>query len=250
MLNVEQRQDGLDDVIYTANQAGVTHFLCVSVEMQTLPEVLACAEKYKNVYASVGQHPNDIVNYDPSVEELIEKSQHDLVVAIGETGLDYFRTDAENTKQQQEAFRKHIQAAKILNKPIIIHTRQARDDTITIMHEQQANLVRGVMHCFTEDWAMAKKALDLDFYISFSGIVTFKNAKELQEVAKKVPSDRFLIETDSPYLAPVPMRGKPNEPAFVKYTANFLAELRSQSFEKIAQQSTDNFFELFKHARK
>lgn len=250
MLDISKREGGLDDVIKSANDVGVTHFLCISVDMKTFPDVLACAENYSNVYASVGQHPNDVVDYDPCVDELVEKANHHRVIAIGETGLDYFRTDDQNIQQQQNAFRKHIQAAKLVNKPIVIHTRQARDDTIAIMREEHANEARGVMHCFTEDWEMAKKALDLGFYISFSGIVTFKNAKELQEVAKQVPCDRFLVETDCPYLAPVPKRGKPNEPAYVKYTAEFLAELRGESFETIAQQSTENFFELFKHAKK
>ncbi len=245
MINVSERKGGLDNVIETAEQAGVTHFLCVSVEMQHYPEVLACAEKYPNVFASVGQHPNDIINYHPSIDELTQAASNDRVIAIGETGLDYFRTEADNIVQQQQGFRDHIDAAKQVRKPIIVHTRQARKDTIAIMKEQQANQVQGVMHCFTEDWEMAKKALDLDFYISFSGIVTFKNAKELHDVARKVPADRFLVETDCPYLAPVPMRGKPNEPAYVKYTAEFLAELRGESFETIAQQSSENFFTLF-----
>lgn len=250
MLDVSEREGGLDDVILTAEKVGVTHFLCVCVDMQTFPDVLACAQKYSNVSASVGQHPNDIIHHDPRVEELVAAAQNNLVVAIGETGLDYFRTQEGDVESQQQAFRKHIAAAKQVRKPIIVHTRQAREDTITIMTEEHAEEIQGVMHCFTEDWSMAKKALDLGFYISFSGIVTFKSATELQEVARNVPADRFLVETDCPYLAPVPKRGKANEPAYVRYTAEFLAELRGESFDTIAKQSTENFYQLFSSARK
>lgn len=249
LLDVSTREGGLDDVLHVAEAAGVKHFLCVSVEMKNFPDVLACAQKYPNVSASVGQHPNDIIDYDPSVEELVQAAQNDLVVAIGETGLDYFRTEAIDVAQQQQAFRKHIAAAKQIKKPLIIHTREAREDTIKILREEKANEVQGVMHCFTEDWETAQKALGLNFYISFSGIVTFKTATQIQEVAKKVPADRFLIETDCPYLAPMPMRGKPNEPAYVRYTAEFLAQLRGESFETIAKQSTENFYRLFASAR-
>lgn len=246
MLDISSREGGLDGVLHAANEAGVTRFLCVGVELQSFPEVLRCAETYPSVYASVGQHPNDIIHHDPSIDELVALAQNPRVIAIGETGLDYFRTQGDDdVARQQNAFRKHIHAAKRVHKPLIIHTRDARADTIKILQEEQANEVQGVMHCFTEDWEMAKQALDLDFYISFSGIVTFKTAQQIQDVAKKVPSDRFLLETDCPYLAPIPMRGKPNEPAYLRYTAEFIAQLRGETLEIIAEQSTANFYRLF-----
>lgn len=245
MLDISNREGGLESVFQAANAAGVTHFLCVGVELKTFPDVLRCAEVYPNVYASVGQHPNDIIHHDPSVEELVKLAENSKVIAIGETGLDYFRTQGDDIAQQQNAFRKHIAAAKQVKKPLIIHTREARVDTIKILQEENAQEVQGVMHCFTEDWEIAKQALDLNFYISFSGIVTFKTAQQIQEVAKKVPADRFLIETDCPYLAPIPMRGKPNEPAYLRYTAEFLAKLRGETFEAIAEYSTANFYRLF-----
>lgn len=247
---LESEGKDLDVVMQNARAAGVKHFLCVSVEIATFPAVLQCAERYSDVSASVGQHPNDVIHYHPSVEELVGLAQQDLVIAIGETGLDYYRTTPENVAQQQQAFREHIAAAKQVKKPLIIHSRHARADTIQILAEENAQDVCGVMHCFTEDWAMAKQALDLGFYISLSGIVTFKNAVELQSVAKQVPSDRLLVETDCPYLAPVPMRGKPNEPAYVRYTAEFLAELRNTDLATLAAQTTANFYQLFSTARR
>jgi TatD DNase family protein len=232
--------------IAAAEKEGVGHMLCVCVDLETFPQVLSIAERYPNVAATLGLHPNEKVSSEPSVNDLLALAKHPKVVGIGETGLDYFRTEADAIDGQQQRFRTHIQVAKTLAKPLIIHTRMARADTIRIMREEEAQEVSGVMHCFTEDWEMAQQALDLNFYISFSGIVTFKNAIELQDVAKKVPLDRMLIETDSPYLAPVPHRGKPNEPAFVRYVAEFIAELRGISYAEIAEQTTTNFFNLFK----
>ena len=246
MLDITERDGGLQSVIDAATTADIEHMLCVSVDMKTFPDVLACAEQYANVSASVGQHPNEIAEPTPTVEKLVELAQHPKIIAIGETGLDYFRTTGDDLVQQQQALRIHIQAAKQAVKPLIIHTRQAREDTIRILQEEHANEIGGVMHCFSEDWQMAKQALDLGFYISFSGIVTFKNALELKEVAKQVPLDRMLIETDSPYLAPVPHRGKANEPAYVRYIAQYLAELRDEDFCTIAQATTENFYRLFK----
>ena len=170
-------------------------------------------------------------------------------MAIGETGLDYFRVDGD-LGWQRERFRTHIRAAHQARKPLIIHTRDARDDTIAILREEQAQAVGGVMHCFTETWEMAKAALELNFYISFSGIVTFKNAASLREVSAQVPDDRILIETDSPYLAPVPFRGKSNEPRYVDKVADTIAGLRGVSTEYLAQLSTDNFYRLFSAARR
>jgi TatD DNase family protein len=193
---------------------------------------------------SVGVHPNVTEGHEPTVDELMALADNQKVIAIGETGLDYFHSSGD-LEWQKQRFRNHISVAKTLNKPLIIHTREAGHDSLDILAEQGADQVGGIIHCFTEDWAYAEKALDLNFYISFSGIVTFKNAAAIQEVAKKVPADRFLIETDSPYLAPIPFRGKPNYPLYVRHVAEKLAELRNTSLEQIAQQSTDNFYRLF-----
>jgi TatD DNase family protein len=234
----------LDGVINQAKAAGIGHMLCVCIDMENFPAVHAIAEKYDMVTASVGKHPTEIDGIEPSVEMLVEKAKLNKVVAIGETGLDYFRIKDESEKAlQKQRFINHITAAKQAKKPIIIHTRKARKDTIEILRSE--NFGHGVFHCFTEDWEMAKKGLDLGLYISFSGIVTFKNAKDIQEVAKKVPLDRILVETDSPYLAPVPYRGKPNYPAYVRQVAEYVAELRGISYQELAKSTTDNFNRLF-----
>jgi TatD DNase family protein len=247
-LDLTQYNGSLANAIADAHANNVTNILCVCIDLEHFPAVLAIAEAYQNVYASVGIHPTEIIPREPTVDALIQLGSHSKVVAFGETGLDYYRDDS-NKLVQQERLRKHIQAAKALNKPVIIHTRQAQDDTINILKSEGADQVGGVMHCFTETWAMAQKAIDLNFYISFSGIVTFQNAKELKEVAKLVPLDRMLIETDAPYLAPVPYRGKPNQPAYVKHVAEYIAQLRGIRFEQLAEQTTENFFNLFKQAR-
>lgn len=249
MLDLSIYPNGIADVMTTARQLGVEHMLCVGVDLQHFPQVLSYAEQYPHVYASVGLHPTEQEEIEPTIEQLIELAKHPKVVAIGETGLDYYRVEGDMT-WQQDRFRRHIQVAKQLAKPLIIHTRQARQDTIAILKEEQAEEIGGVLHCFTEDWEMAKAALELNFYISFSGIVTFKNAVELQDVAKRVPLERMLVETDAPYLTPVPYRGKPNQPGYTRYVAEFIAELRQEPFEKIATQTTANFFELFKCATK
>lgn len=234
-----------DELLKFAMDEGVVHFLCVCINLPELDAMSDFAHRYDNVHITVGQHPNEPIDIEPTVERLVELVKNTpKVVGVGETGLDYYRTEAQ-TSWQQDRFRTHIRAAHQAQLPIIIHSRQAREDTINIMREEKADLVGGVMHCFTEDWEMAKKALDLGFYISFSGIVTFKNAKELHEVAQKVPLDRMLIETDCPYLAPTPYRGKPNQPAYVKYVAEKIAELRGVDPHKIAQKTTDNFYTLF-----
>lgn len=245
MLDLSLYPNGIDDVFVSAKQLGVEHMLCVGVDVEHFPEVLAYAERYPNVFASVGLHPTEQESDEPTIEQLVSLASHPKVVAIGETGLDYYRHEGDLTWQQQR-FRRHIQAAKQLNKPLIIHTRQAREDTISILKEQGAADVGGVLHCFTENWEMAKAALDLNFYISFSGIVTFRNATELQDIAKRVPLDRMLVETDAPYLTPVPYRGKPNQPGYTRYVAEFIAELRQEPLEKIAEQTTANFFKLFR----
>jgi len=234
----------LSKAIRAASEVGISQILCVCIDLENFKDILHIANTYPHVTASVGIHPNEKIQHAPSVDELVQLADDANVVAIGETGLDYYRSGGDLT-WQHDRFRMHIQAARKAKKPLIIHSRQARDDTIRIMHEESAGDVRGVMHCFTETWEMAKQAMDCDFYISFSGIVTFKNAKEIQEVAMKVPLNRMLIETDAPYLAPVPYRGKPNEPAYVRYVAECIAELRGIPLEEVALQTTQNFFDLF-----
>lgn len=234
----------IDQVLANARDNDVSHLLCVSVNLEDFPRVLALAEQHEHIFASVGVHPNEQEGRDPSVEELVKLASHPRVVAIGETGLDYFRSHGD-LDWQRDRFRRHIRAARQCGKPLIIHSRDAREDTIDVMAEEDAAQAGGVMHCFAEDWAMAERALALGFYISFSGIVTFKNAKPVQEVAQKAPLDRILVETDSPYLAPVPYRGKTNEPAYVRHTAEYLAQLRGISFEALAAATSENFFRLF-----
>lgn len=244
LLDLSKEQDTIDNVVQRAHDKGVTHMLCVCTELAEYQTLVDIADKYDDIRISVGVHPNHQPGQAVDLDEILQMASHDKVVAIGETGLDYFRSEADST-WQKDRFALHIEASKQTKKPLIIHTRQAKADTIDMMRVEKANEARGVMHCFTEDWAMAKQALDLDFYISFSGIVTFKNATQLQEVAQKVPADRFLIETDCPYLAPVPHRGKQNEPSFVPHVAEFIANLRGEPVEQIAQLSTQNYFDLF-----
>lgn len=234
-----------NEVMENAAQADVKNMLCVSVDLPSFPDVLATAERDERIYASVGVHPNTEMMSEVSLEQLQELADHPKVVAIGETGLDYFRSEGD-LEWQRERFRTHIAAAKTTQKPLIIHTRDAKEDTMQVLEEEGADSIGGVMHCFVEDWETAKKAMELNFYISFSGIVTFKNATDLQEVAKQVPLERMLVETDSPYLAPVPKRGKQNQPAFVRYVAEFLADLKGVSLEQLAAQTTQNFHTLFK----
>ncbi|MBX2847159.1 MAG: TatD family hydrolase [Acidiferrobacterales bacterium] len=247
-INFEELHKQLPQVLRNAKDNNVSHMLCVSVNLEDFPQVEALAKEYPHIFASVGVHPCYEDVKEPSVEELIEIGQQDHIVAIGETGLDYFRIEDQDMTWQQDRFVKHIHAAKAVNKPLIIHTRQAADDTMRMLKEEGADQCRGVMHCFAEDWEVAKKALDLGFYISFSGIVTFKSATQVQDVARKCPIDRILVETDAPYLAPVPLRGKLNEPAYVKHTAQFVADLKGVSFERLSVQTTENFFALFNSA--
>ena len=225
-------------------ESGISHMLCVSIDLESYPQMLQLVEAYPEVSVSVGVHPNEKDRREPTVEQLVELARHPKNVAIGETGLDYFHGDGD-LEWQRRRFRTHVRAAHSAGKPLIIHTRDARDDTIAILREENAAECGGVMHCFTETWEMARAALDLDFYISFSGIVTFKNAAELREVASRVPLERLLIETDSPYLAPVPYRGKLNEPRYVVKVAEMLADLRGMSSGELIRCSHDNFFRLF-----
>ena len=226
----------------------VGHALCVSVTLDKFPEVLALAEQFDNFYASVGVHPDYEDIEEPSVDALVSLANHPKVVAIGETGLDYFRLTGD-LEWQRTRFRTHIRAAILAKKPLIIHTRSAAEDTLKIMREEGAAQVGGVMHCFTESLEVALAAISMGFYISFSGIVTFKNAAQLKEVAQKIPLDKMLVETDSPYLAPVPFRGKTNQPAYVKYVAQEIADLRGISLDAVTQATTANFFNLFRAAK-
>jgi TatD DNase family protein len=248
-LDLTAHDGDLKKALSEAKKNGVMHMLCVSITLQDFPAVLQIAKDHPHVSASVGLHPNEVVTLEPSAAELSALAQDPKVIAIGETGLDYYRSQGD-VVWQRERFRQHIQAAKNCGKPIIVHSRQAKVDTLKIMREENVLETGGVMHCFTEDWDMASAALDMGFYISLSGIVTFKNALEIQTVAKKVPLNRLLLETDSPYLAPNPHRGRPNEPAYVRYVAEFIAELRGIEVEELADQTTKNFFNLFKTAQK
>jgi TatD DNase family protein len=247
ILEFDKLGQNLPQTLDVAAEQGVTHGLCVSINLESFPEVLAIAKHYPNVYASVGVHPNAKVEHEPTVDELVELAADDKVIAIGETGLDYFRSQGDLTWQHNR-FRTHINAALATQKPLIIHCRDAKDDTLRILAEEGANRIGGIMHCFVEDWRTAQAAMDLNFYISFSGIVTFKTAQALREVATIMPIDRMLVETDCPYLAPVPHRGKTNQPAYVKHVVDAIAELRGVAPEEIARATTDNFSRLFKIA--
>jgi TatD DNase family protein len=243
-LNFPGLAEKVDEALALMRANQVTHALCVSVTLEAFPQVRALAERYSNVYASVGVHPDYPDAAEVREDELVALADHPRVVAIGETGLDYFRIQGD-VEWQRARFRAHIRAARRCRKPLIIHTRAAADDTLRIVREENAGDAGGVMHCFTESWEVARAALDLGFYISFSGIVTFKNAESLRDVAKQVPLDRMLVETDSPYLAPVPFRGKTNEPGLVRYVAEEIARLRGLTLDQVGTATSDNFFRLF-----
>jgi TatD DNase family protein len=246
-LNFPELASNIDAVRSAMLENKVGHALLISVTLEKFPEVLELAERFPNFYATVGVHP-DYEDEPPfDVDTLVALAKHPKVIGIGETGLDYFRLTGD-LEWQRERFRTHIRAAIQSNLPLIIHTRSAAEDTLRIMREEQANKVGGVMHCFTESYDVAMQAIELGFYISFSGIVTFKNAEALKAVAQKVPLDRILVETDSPYLAPIPFRGKVNQPAYVKHVAEEIARLREVSLDVITEASTRNFFSLFKRA--
>jgi TatD DNase family protein len=248
-INFPELASQMPALLQRMSDNGVTHALCVSVDLPDFPQVLALAEQYPHIYASVGVHPDYEDTEEPSAEQLVQLSQHPKIIAIGETGLDYFRLKGD-LEWQRERFRQHIRASRISGKPLIIHTRAASEDTIRIMREEGAGTdqggVAGVMHCFTESLEVAQAAIEMGFYISFSGILTFKSAKDLQAVAKALPIERILIETDSPYLAPMPHRGKMNEPAFVRHVGEYLADLKGLPLSQVQQVTSNNFFELFK----
>lgn len=239
----------LPDVLQCMQENAVGFAVCIGVNLEDLPRVLAIAESDSRLFASVGVHPEYTDVEEPSEDQLVLLAAHPKVIAIGETGLDYY-WQKDRPEWQRERFRRHIRAAKRCGKPLVIHTRDSAEDVLRLLREEGAEAVGGVMHCFTENWDVAKQALDLGFYLSFSGIVTFKNAAIVKEVARNCPLDRLLVETDSPYLAPVPYRGKPNQPAYVRHVAQELARLRAVSLETIVEATTNNFFTLFKHARR
>lgn len=243
-INFPEFKDRIPAILQNAAENQISHCLCITTSWENRADVLALAREHKSISASVGIHPTTEGGHEPDVKELLEAAADPLVVAIGETGLDYFRSTGDMT-WQHERFHRHIAVARSIQKPLIIHTRAAADDTMNTLRDHDAGAAGGVMHCFAEDWAVAKQALDIGFYISFSGIVTFKSAISVQEVASKAPMDRILVETDAPYLAPVPHRGKTNEPAFVRHTAEFIAQLRGISLEELAQSTTENFYRLF-----
>ena len=242
-VDLEAFGGSVESMLSHAKELSVNQFLCVCIDLEHFDQVHNLALQHSNIYASVGVHPTEITSKEPSVEKLIELSSSDRVIAIGETGLDYFRVKKDEADWQRDRFRRHIRASNESEKPLIIHMRDSKEDIIDIL--QKENAQSGVMHCFAEDWATAKAALDLGFYISFSGILTFNNANDLREIAKKVPADRLLVETDSPYLTPAPYRGKPNSPAYTYYVAEKLAEVRNTSIDEIAEVTTTNFKNLF-----
>lgn len=246
-IDLKDFDQDFHQLMNSIQQNRVDRMLCVSINLKKYPHMRAQAESYQNVDFSVGVHPSDARD-NPAVEQELSKLAKDSrVVAVGETGLDYYY--AKDSKQeQQDSFRMHLRVARELKKPVIVHTRDAQQDTLNILTEERVTECGGVLHCFTESWDMAKKALELGMYISFSGIVTFSNAEALRDVARQVPDDRFLIETDAPYLAPVPHRGKQNFPGWVSYVAECLAEVRQSSVELVAEQSRANYLRLFSHS--
>ena len=244
-IDFDEYSGRIPQILESMARNQVTHALCVCVNLADFPRVLALADSHPQLFASVGVHPDQAADASPKIDDLIERARQPKVVAIGETGLDYYRQTGD-LEWQRTRFRTHIRAARECGKPLIIHTRDAGEDTLRIMREERADAVGGVMHCFTETLEVANAAMELNFHISFSGIVTFKNAAALKEVAKTVPLERMLIETDSPYLAPVPHRGKTNEPAWVRYIAEEIARLRGVSMDAVAEATSANFFRLFK----
>ena len=248
-LDFPELRADLAGVLSRMSDNGVSHALTISTTLETFPAVREVAHAHPNIWCSAGVHPDEQRDgREASLEELLAMGSDARVVAIGETGLDYYRLEGD-LEWQRERFRTHIRAARKLRKPLVIHTRSSAEDTLRVMREEGAEEVGGVMHCFTETMEVAEGAMAMGFHISFSGIVTFKNAKDLKEVAKRVPAERMLVETDSPYLAPVPHRGKSNQPAFVKHVAEEVAALRGMAFDDVARATTENFFRLFRHAR-
>ena len=242
-IDLTDHENSMETLLQQAADDGVEHMLCVCIDLHEFDTMYAVVKKYKQISVSAGMHPTHSVGESLSVDEILKYVRREEVVAVGETGLDFFY-QKDKPDWQKNRFRYHIEAAKQVNKPVIVHTRDAAKDTINIIKEESAKDCGGVIHCFTEDWDFAKKSLDENFYISFSGIATFKTAEQIREVVRKVPADRFLIETDSPYLAPVPKRGKQNYPGYVKYVAECVAKERGVSVEEVAELSKKNYYQF------
>src|SRR5688572_7112873 len=248
-LDFPELRADLEGVLSRMSDSGVTHALTISTTLETFPAVRAVAGSQPNLWCSAGVHPDERRDgREVTLAELKAMADDSKVIAIGETGLDYFRVEGD-TEWQRERFRTHIRAARETGKPLVIHTRAAAEDTLRLMREERAGEVGGVMHCFTETWEVAEQAIEMGFHISFSGIVTFKNAASVKDVARRVPDERLLVETDSPYLAPVPYRGKTNQPAYVRHVAEEVARLRGSDFSGVASATSENFFALFRHAQ-
>lgn len=247
-LDLAAYDGNLDAVLQAAFARDISHVVCIGIDMDNIQSVLTLAEQYEQVFATVGVHPLYRENREPTLEELVRVAAHPKVIAIGETGLDYFYGEGD-LQWQRDRFVTHIRAARQTDLPLVIHTRGAKEDTLNFLRDEGGSEIRGVMHCFTEDLEMAKRAIDLGFLISISGIVTFRNADELRAVVQALPLDRLLVETDAPWLAPVPHRGKANEPKFVVEVAQKVAELKGVSLETVAEQTTQNFFNLFTRAQ-
>ncbi len=244
-INFSDFADDGDAIVARMHAANVSHAMCISVTLPEWPSVVAMSDRYANIYATAGVHPDYEHIEEPTIPDLLTRAQHPKVQAIGETGLDYYRLQGD-LEWQRQRFRTHIRAARECGKPLVIHTRSASEDTLAIMREERAGEVGGVMHCFTETWDVASAAMDMGFHISFSGIVSFKSAKDLRDVAQRVPLERMLIETDSPYLAPVPYRGKRNEPSYVPHVAAAIAAVRGIDVETVGRATSQNFFSLFR----
>ncbi|MGH8547160.1 MAG: TatD family hydrolase [Methylococcales bacterium] len=243
-LDLSPYEHNFERFVQDARSRGLEHMMCISIDLEAYPAMRELVRDFGNISVTAGVHPNVREGHDPSIEEIVQLAQDPKVAGIGETGLDYFRCEGD-LEWQRTRFRNHIRAARQIGKPLVVHSRDAKEDTLKVLHEEDAAQVGGVIHCFTEDWDMAVRAIELNFHISFSGIVTFKNAQSVREVARKIPKDRYLIETDSPYLAPVPCRGKANYPIYVRHVAEQIAELRGESFAKVAETSTYNYYRLF-----
>jgi TatD DNase family protein len=246
-LDLSARNNELTSVIDAAAARDVSRMLCVAIDMEQLPSMLETVKQFDNVYASVGVHPLHVAEGIPELSFLMEHAADPKVVALGETGLDYFYSK-DTVELQKESFIRHLQASTDSRLPVIVHTRDAREDTLSILREHADPDVGGVLHCFTESWEMARQAIDLNYMISFSGIITFRNAEELRQVVRQVPLDNILIETDAPYLTPVPFRGKPNEPQYVVEVAQCVADIKGLRIEEVAEITSNNFDRLFNKA--
>jgi TatD DNase family protein len=247
-LKLDRYEGDLSAAIAAAHERGIQQLLCIAISLENIQTVIDIAQQHPSVVASVGVHPCDVKEGMANADQLLVWSRQPKVVALGETGLDY-HYEVESKPLQHESFALHLEVGKQAGLPVVVHTREAKEDTLALIKAHGSLEHSGVLHCFTEDWDMARRALDLNYYVSISGIVTFKNAEQIRDVVRKMPIDRLLVETDSPYLAPVPYRGKPNEPAYVREVAEFVAEVRGMAFEELAERTTENFYRLFTRAR-